>query len=333
MNNKEAGVAIGRKGATVSSLQSKSNASVKVSHAGEYFPGSEFRIVVIRGQIQNVQSAFELLFTELFSDSDSWKSQSAALGSEEEPTLLVTLAVPDITAGLLIGKGGEHIRHMVEVTGAKIHVLPKDRVMPGVNERLVTIQGTLQHIIKAGHLILDKMGSDPKSVFQNPTSQYKDVGPPFGREMFSDVGPPPGMRFPPPEFGGGPGFGGPVGFGGGGPGPMFGGPGGGFMEAPFRDMPPPHFRDVGGPPPFRDGPSSFRDGPSSFRDVPPSRGRDVGMPGGGPGGMPSASASFTLHVPGGQPSSSSSSLFVASDAGGRSRTDHFGLCQVTAVWY
>lgn len=304
LSNKDAGTVIGRKGATISSLQSNSSANIRVSHAGDYFPGTEDRIVVIRGSAKSVQDGLQLMFTELYSESDSWKQQAAAFGVDGEVPLLINIVIPELASGLMIGKGGEHIRSMVDASRAKIQLLPKEKQVPGLPERLMTIQGTLAQIIKASCLIVERLSSDPKCVFQNLTAQYKGFGagplgngfpPPSGhgggeyQDMMRPIGmgPPHGHRYPSDLR-----------------------PGGGFRESlphhdaqsfrdplpryrepmmPYREPPPAFFRDAG-PPRAVD---SFAPAPA----FPPSHGMPPSSSGFGQTAS-TTSASFTLHVPG-----------------------------------
>jgi hypothetical protein len=297
---------IGRKGATIASLQSSSSANFRVSHGGDYFPGTEDRIVVIKGTAKNLQDGMRLMFTELYSESDSWKQQAATLGIGADVPILINLVVPEAAIGLIIGKGGEHIRRMEDTSHAKIQFLPKDKQVPGLPERLLTIQGTLNQIIMASVQIVDRLAADPKCVFQNLTPEYKGFGPgvlhgympplghnsgeyqdamrpmamapPYGRRYSSEVRPGAGMREP----------------------------------VPFRDTP--SFREPPLPPRYREPMMPYREHqPAFYRDAGPPRATDSykAAPAFPPShGMPpsnsssygqsasTTSASFTLHVPG-----------------------------------
>ena len=305
LSNKDAGTVIGRKGQTIASLQANSSSNIRVSHAGEYFPGTEDRIVVIKGDPKHVQTGLQLMLTELYSESDSWKLQAATFGVEGDIPLLVNLVIPDAASGLMIGKGGENIRSMVEASKAKIQLIPREKQLPGIPERLMTVQGTLAQIIKATNLIVDRLATDARCIFENLTAQYKGygagpivMGPPStgrnGGEFFSEpdisrrgmMGPPPGQRYPSDSYNGG-----------------------GFREPPpFREALP--FRDV--MPRYREPLPPYREPLPVFRDAGPPRGMDSyasappfpparGLPpstGGFSQTASTSSASFTVHVPG-----------------------------------
>ncbi len=58
-------------------------------------------------------------------------------------TMAVTIVVPAAACGLIIGKGGERINLLREQTQSKIMLQSKEKAVPGLNERTVTINGSL----------------------------------------------------------------------------------------------------------------------------------------------------------------------------------------------
>jgi ribosomal protein S3 len=57
--------------------------------------------------------------------------------------MAVTIVVPAAACGLIIGKGGERINLLREQTQSKIMLQSKEKAVPGLNERTVTINGSL----------------------------------------------------------------------------------------------------------------------------------------------------------------------------------------------
>jgi hypothetical protein len=62
---------------------------------------------------------------------------------EYQVTMSVTIVIPAAACGLIIGKGGERINLLREQTQAKIMLQSKEKAVPGLNERTVTISGSL----------------------------------------------------------------------------------------------------------------------------------------------------------------------------------------------
>ncbi|EKX42089.1 hypothetical protein GUITHDRAFT_74219, partial [Guillardia theta CCMP2712] len=171
-SNKDAGTLIGRGGNTISSLQQRTGARIRVSNGNEYYPGTQNRIVLLTGQLSNIMGALEGSLREIYGDFSGHSAPSPPGDDRDSNGIMLTLAVPEISCGLLIGRGGENIRVMVEESGCKIQLTNKDHLVPGITERLVLVVGQIDRVLKAVELILYKMWEDPKCRYDNPTTQY-----------------------------------------------------------------------------------------------------------------------------------------------------------------
>ena len=49
-------------------------------------------------------------------------------------------------SGLIIGRGGESIREMVEKSGSKIQLTAKEKQIPGLDERVLTCSGSVPQV-------------------------------------------------------------------------------------------------------------------------------------------------------------------------------------------
>uniref|UniRef100_A0A3Q4HM21 K Homology domain-containing protein n=1 Tax=Neolamprologus brichardi TaxID=32507 RepID=A0A3Q4HM21_NEOBR len=76
--------------------------------------------------------------------------------------LLLSLIVPNSTAGLIIGKGGATVKAVMEQSGAWVQLSQKPE---GINlqERVVTISGEPEQNRKAVEIIVQKIQEDPQS--------------------------------------------------------------------------------------------------------------------------------------------------------------------------
>ncbi|PWA59011.1 binding to TOMV RNA 1L (long form) [Artemisia annua] len=153
-SNAEAGSIIGKGGMTISDFQSRTNARIQLSRNFEYFPGTSDRVIMVSGTIDEVLEAVELILTKLFNEF------YAEEGDEAEPRSKVRLIVPNSSCGGIIGKGGSMIRSFIEDSQANIKISPQDNNYIGVNDRLVTVIGTLQQLMQAVNLILLKLSED-----------------------------------------------------------------------------------------------------------------------------------------------------------------------------
>ncbi len=240
VSNKDAGTVIGRGGATISGMQTKSGSRIRVSNNNEYFPGTMDRVVMITGATTEIVVAgSQLVLNELYCNPDAAQPPGA------DQSVTVNLLIPNASAGLVIGKGGDNIRKMVDESGtSKIQLSSKDKQVPGIEERLISCIGSVPQVIKATELIIVKICEDPQVKFINLSTQYKPGGMAMGPQGGFNRGPggPPGPPGPPGP--GGPG--GPPGYGGA---PQYGGYDayGGMqnMQGGYRPEPP-----YGAPPPF-----------------------------------------------------------------------------------
>ena len=202
VTNKDAGTVIGRGGATISGMQTKSGSRIRVSNNNEYFPGTMDRVVMITGPTAEiVVVGCTLVLSELYCNPDN----AQQVGADQHVT--VNLLIPNASAGLVIGKGGDNIRKMVDESGAnKIQLSNKEKQVPGIEERLITCIGNTAQVIKASELIVEKICEDPQVKFLNLSTQYKGAGmpmPPQGGGFGRGPPAPPGPGGPPGGPGGG----------------------------------------------------------------------------------------------------------------------------------
>lgn len=80
----------------------------------------------------------------------------AAAGGKEE------MRVPSHRCGLVIGKGGETIKQIQSMSGARVQ-LDNNPTNPAATEKLFTITGTPQQIAAAKHMINEKVSGDTRT--------------------------------------------------------------------------------------------------------------------------------------------------------------------------
>ena len=233
VSNNVAGSIIGRSGQTISDLQSQSSTRIKLSQTGDYYPGSQDRVCLVQGQLENVKGALGLLLDRLFMLQEHQHSQHMAWQSnrtEGSPPFdfVVRILVPSSSCGMIIGKSGSNIRQMEEASGvASVRLSPKDIVDPNypsatissaTSERVVTLTGaTLESCLRCLFIIIEGMTSHPDICrYTNMTTSYSRLMPdPFTAGQGAiRPGPPPessqsgeanlceGSHYGPPQQGG-----------------------------------------------------------------------------------------------------------------------------------
>lgn len=165
VSNAEAGSVIGKGGSSISDFQSQSGARIQLSRNYEYFPGTSDRIIMVSGTIEETLKAVELILAKLLNEF------YVDDGDEVDPRTKVRVIVPNGSCGGIIGKGGSMIKSFIEDSQANIKISPQDNSYMGLNDRLVSIVGTLDQQMNAIDLILSKLSED---------SYYtQSSGPPF----------------------------------------------------------------------------------------------------------------------------------------------------------
>ncbi|EOY18873.1 PREDICTED: protein BTR1 isoform X2 [Theobroma cacao] len=155
VSNAAAGSVIGKGGSTITEFQSKSGARIQLSRNHEFFPGTSDRIIMISGTIDEVLKAMELILAKLLNELNIEDNDDV------EPRTKVRLIVPNSSCGSIIGKGGATIKSFIEDSQAGIKISPQDNNFYGLNDRLVTLTGTLDEQMRAIDLILSKLSEDP----------------------------------------------------------------------------------------------------------------------------------------------------------------------------
>ena len=166
--NKDAGTVIGRSGATIQAIQAKTGCRVRVSNNGDYFPGTQDRVVLVTGTTESVTTGVTLVLSELFENAEEIQKN----GGVQPETVMLSVLIPEKASGLIIGRGGESIREMVEQSAAKIQLTAKDKQPPGLDERVLTCTGNLPQVKKALELVALKICEDPTASYTNMTTQY-----------------------------------------------------------------------------------------------------------------------------------------------------------------
>ncbi|MBA0571184.1 hypothetical protein Golob_004770 [Gossypium lobatum] len=155
VSNAAAGSVIGKGGSTITDFQSRSGARIQLSRNHEFFPGTSDRIIMVSGTVDEVLKVMELILAKLLNELNIEENDDV------EPRTKVRLVVPNSSCGSIIGKGGATIKSFIDESQAGIKISPQDNNFYGLNDRLVTLTGTLDEQMRAIELILSKLSEDP----------------------------------------------------------------------------------------------------------------------------------------------------------------------------
>lgn len=157
VSNNMAGSIIGRQGQTVSVLQNKSSARIRLSQSGDYFPGTSDRVCLIHGTLENVKKGvalvlgklyelqLELVETQLGTTEQIHDEQGTEIENSDGPPKInftSRILIPSAACGMLIGREGSTIQRLKELAGASsVRLSPKvvDHNSPRTFERILTV--------------------------------------------------------------------------------------------------------------------------------------------------------------------------------------------------
>ena len=68
----------------------------------------------------------------------------------------VRLLIPASATGILIGRGGENIKNLVESCGVSVEIMRKNEMVRGVDERIMTCVGLLANCLQTIRSVLEQ---------------------------------------------------------------------------------------------------------------------------------------------------------------------------------
>ena len=147
------GMIIGSAGSNVSKLMESTNTIIKFSPGRELYPGTNDRVCLITGSVQDICDAVRRIFATMM--------QSTHAKSDEllESMKHFKMIVSNIASGMVIGKSGHTIKSIQMECGVKIQITNKDE--NSLPERTLTIDGETEAILNALQKILLHTLEDP----------------------------------------------------------------------------------------------------------------------------------------------------------------------------
>jgi len=158
ISNAAAGSVIGKGGQTIEQIQKNSGARVQLSRAGEFYPGTSERVLLLSGSLHAVLTSVFLMLEKL--PKEPVMAMGRAAQKPREDT--VKMAVSRKLCGAVIGQKGQTIREFMQDSGATIRVQPLSELTPSDSERLITVTGSRERVLRAVALILNTLSADDK---------------------------------------------------------------------------------------------------------------------------------------------------------------------------
>jgi len=194
VTNGIAGTIIGRSGSTISELQSLSGSRIRLSSAGDCFPGTNERVCLIDGDIERVKAGIQLILQRFIltvddddddeddEDEEDEDDMMVSPANDLSPTFQLRLLIPSTACGLLIGRNGRHIRSIAANSQTKTQLSQQEEISSiATSERVLSVQGGKENILQCVTLLIDciekeidELGGVDNSVWRylNMTTSY-----------------------------------------------------------------------------------------------------------------------------------------------------------------
>jgi len=163
VSNPIAGSVIGKAGANIEQLQRSSGARIQLSRAGEFYPGTSDRVLLLSGSLHSVLTAIFLILEKVARDASNGGAKSKGIKSREDEEgasshdAQVKLALSRRLCGLLIGHKGQTVRDFIADSGSTIRVQSLSELTPSDPERTITVSGARDQVLRAVALILNTL--------------------------------------------------------------------------------------------------------------------------------------------------------------------------------
>lgn len=184
VSNNNAGSIIGKSGKTISDLQQESSARIRLSQAGDFFPGTNDRVCLMSGTVDNVKTAVSLVLEKLHQlqvetdpPLESEDPTSRTDSNDVKYNYSARILIPAAACGMLIGREGSTIKKIKDdVCASSVRLSPKvtDHFIPRTFERILTVSsGTLESCVTFAKSILDGFTRHPETCrYLNTTTSY-----------------------------------------------------------------------------------------------------------------------------------------------------------------
>lgn len=166
-----AGAIIGKGGETIAQIQKDTNTKIKMSKANDFYPGTSDRVCLISGLPDAIMTILKFIMQKM-RERPEGGSKDFKIDQEREKQMKVL--IPNSTAGMIIGKGGNYVKLLQEQSSAYVQLSQKAKEL---QERCITVSGSLEANEKALQMILEKIVEDPLSGSCSNIS-YADVNGP-----------------------------------------------------------------------------------------------------------------------------------------------------------
>ena len=159
------GSVLGKAGSNIRMFQAESKTRMKVSQKDSYFPCTDYyvpshdmrtgtnrdRIILVQGKKYNIVKGIGLILRCISDEHEGYTSNGV---------LTFRLLIPELVCDLFNERNGTTVQEIYTYSGARIRL--NDRQFSDLYERVLTMSGTMEEILHATSLVLQKLSEDEK---------------------------------------------------------------------------------------------------------------------------------------------------------------------------
>jgi len=135
-----AGAVIGKGGENIKEIKERSDAAVVVSQNNVRFPGTNERVISIRGSMDAIKICVNMIQEKIRTDQPPENVKGPRTENEKRKQCC-KLVVSDNTLGRIIGKAGKTVQEMKSKFNVEINTTRRSETPFGLDERAISIEG------------------------------------------------------------------------------------------------------------------------------------------------------------------------------------------------
>jgi len=135
-----AGAVIGKGGENIKDIKEQSDAAVVVSQNNVRFPGTNERVISIRGSMEAIKTCVAMIQEKIRNDQPPENVKGPRTENEKRKQCC-KLVVSDNTLGRIIGKAGKTVQEMKSRHNVEINTTRRSETPFGLDERAISIEG------------------------------------------------------------------------------------------------------------------------------------------------------------------------------------------------
>lgn len=135
-----AGAVIGKGGENIKEIKERSDAAVVVSQNNVRFPGTNERVISIRGSMEAIKICVNMIQEKIRTDQPPENVKGPRTENEKRKQCC-KLVVSDNTLGRIIGKAGKTVQEMKSKYNVEINTTRRSETPFGLDERAISIEG------------------------------------------------------------------------------------------------------------------------------------------------------------------------------------------------